>query len=95
MVIKDMERAPSGRWRDPQQWRNRRPREVRIHELVEERRKAEPAMCRNLVIYRGSRIMMRQRRYRLYTEYCEGGVFTLYLLARSIMLLTISLGPLT
>lgn len=92
MVIKDMARASSGRWRDPQQWRNRRPREIRIHELVEKRREAQPAMCRNLVIYRGSRMLMRQRRYRLYTEYCQGGVIATYLIALVIVPLTMCIG---
>ncbi|KAF2845639.1 hypothetical protein T440DRAFT_522522 [Plenodomus tracheiphilus IPT5] len=45
MVIRQRRFSPR-EWRDPQQWRDRRPREIRIHEIVEERRRAQPKICR-------------------------------------------------
>ena len=54
-------------------WRDRAPREVRIHQLVEERRNVAPEECRNLVCFRGYRLFMRKRRYRLFLEFCSGG----------------------
>lgn len=73
MVVKDTRYPGYADWRDPKNWRNRVPREIRIHQLVEERRKVEPEMCRYLVRYLGHRLLMRQRRYRTYLEYYEAG----------------------
>jgi serine/threonine protein kinase len=47
--------------------------EIRIHQLVEERRKANPDMCRHLVRFRSHRIWMMQRRYRIYLDHYAGG----------------------
>jgi hypothetical protein len=72
MVIK--ETAPSAReWRDPRNWRDRLPREVKIHQLVEERRAVRPAMLRHIVRYRAHRLMMRKRKYRLFLDFHAGG----------------------
>jgi hypothetical protein len=72
-VVKDTRYSGYADWRDPKNWRNRVLREIRIHQLVEERRKVEPDMCRYLVRYLGHRLLMRQRRYRTYLEHHEAG----------------------
>jgi hypothetical protein len=69
MVVKDVQRRAS-QWRDPQNWRNRLPREIQIHELIEERRNDEPG-CQYLVRYYGYRLLMSSRRYRIYLEYYD------------------------
>jgi hypothetical protein len=72
MVIKETKTAKLRDWRDPQNWRNRVPREVRVHQLVEDRRRAMPEMCRYLVRFRTWRLFMKQRKYRLYLDRYEG-----------------------
>jgi hypothetical protein len=69
MVVKDVQRRAS-QWRDPQNWRNRLPREIQIHELIEERRNDEPG-CQYLVRYYGYRLLMSSRRYRIYLDYYD------------------------
>ena len=73
MVIKETENFKPSYWRDPMIWRDRLPQEIRIHQLVEERRAADPAMCRHLIHMRAYRLLMRQRKYRLYLDLCTGG----------------------
>ncbi|KAI4635872.1 hypothetical protein J4E83_000826 [Alternaria metachromatica] len=38
MVIKEAKAFTPSRWRDPKNWRDRLPQEIRIHQLLEERR---------------------------------------------------------
>jgi hypothetical protein len=73
MVIKDTQFTDRRHWRDPMHWRSRVPREIRCHQLVEQRRAAEPDMCRFLIRFLGYRLMMTQMRYRIYLEHCEAG----------------------
>ena len=61
-------------WRDPIQWRDRIPREIRNHRKVDENRELANGLNRqNLVRHEGYRLMMEQRRYRIYLDYYEGG----------------------
>ncbi|KAL6711470.1 hypothetical protein ACN47E_004404 [Coniothyrium glycines] len=66
------EARPSHRsWRDPTEWRDQKPREIRIHEKLDnEAVRTEP---NNLITHGGYRLCMSQRRYRIYLEYCPGG----------------------
>lgn len=52
-------------------WRNKLPREVQIHRLVD----SDPTATsrQNLIRHRGYRLMMRQQRYRIYLDLCSGG----------------------
>jgi hypothetical protein len=54
-------------WRDPSLWRDQKPREIRIHQRIDENRAhavVGPAgNYDNLVEHDGYRLMMRQRRY--------------------------------
>jgi hypothetical protein len=70
MVVKE---AVIRNMRDPKHWRNRLPREIRIHQIVEERRAEDADMCRHLVRFLGHRLLMRQARYRVYLERYEAG----------------------
>lgn len=73
MVIKEV-RPYIYQWRDPVAWRDRRPMEIRIHQIIDESRAAAAGLGHeNLAEHRGYRLMMRQRRYRIYLEYYEGG----------------------
>lgn len=73
MVVKDIAAAPRAWWRDPKYWRDRLPKEIAIHRRIESRREIEPDACRNIIRYRGHRMLMSKRRYRLYTDYASGG----------------------
>ncbi|EUC43470.1 hypothetical protein COCMIDRAFT_28065 [Bipolaris oryzae ATCC 44560] len=73
MVIKEAKPFTASQWRDPKNWRDRLPREIRIHELVEERRSIEPDSCCHLIRSRGHRLWMQSRRYRLYLDFYPGG----------------------
>lgn len=73
MVIKEAKPFTASQWRDPKNWRDRLPREIRIHQLVEERRSVEPDSCRHLVCSCGHRLWMQSRRYRLYLDFYSGG----------------------
>lgn len=73
MAIKETCNHSAGSWRDPKNWRGQLPREIKIHQLVEERRAVDSDMCRNLIHCRGHRLSMRKRKYRLYLDYCSGG----------------------
>lgn len=72
MVVKETT-ISNASWRDPQNWRNRLPREIAIHRRVgsSQRRNDRDAGSRSLIRHYGYRLMMRKRRYRLYLEYCE------------------------
>jgi hypothetical protein len=61
-------------WRDPVFWRVQLPKEIRIHKLINENRPevAVPGYM-NIIRHHGYRLMMAQRRFRLYLDYCEGG----------------------
>jgi hypothetical protein len=69
MAVKDV-KSTASLWRDPQNWRNRLPREIWIHQLVEERRSDEPG-CEFLVRSHGYRVFMEQTRYRIYLDYYD------------------------
>ncbi|KAF2818653.1 kinase-like protein [Ophiobolus disseminans] len=73
MVIKETKSHRPRTWRDPRMWRDRTPQEIRIHELVEDRRIADPDMCHHLVHMRNSRLFMRRRKYRIYLDFYPGG----------------------
>ncbi|KAH7068388.1 hypothetical protein BKA63DRAFT_581862 [Paraphoma chrysanthemicola] len=73
MVLKDTQIADRRDWRDPKIWRGRVPQEIRCHQLIEQRREAEPEACRYLLRFLGYRLMMVQMRYRIYLEHYEVG----------------------
>lgn len=75
MVVKEVRPKPPRAWRDPIKWRDRLPREIRIHQLIDANRPpaANARGHRNLVCHRGYRLMMEQRRYRLYLDFYAGG----------------------
>jgi hypothetical protein len=73
MVIKETPSFTPARWRDPKEWRDQVPREIRIHQLIEERRADNRNMCHHLVHMRAHRLFMAQRRYRLYLDLYTGG----------------------
>ena len=73
MVVKDTKASP-WEWRDPIHWRSNLPRELQVHKVIDRDRPAgHVSGYDNLLKHDGYRLMMRQRRYRLYLEYCEGG----------------------
>jgi hypothetical protein len=74
MVIKDAKLDPA-QSRDPKNWRNRLPREIQNHRLVEERRFIEPEACRYLIRSRGDRLFISQRRYRIYLDHYEADLY--------------------
>jgi hypothetical protein len=67
-VIKETASSAPRDWIDPKKWGDRLPQEIRIHQLLEERRAADRTMCRHLVHMRGHRLFMLSRRYRLYMD---------------------------
>ncbi|KAF2652767.1 kinase-like protein [Lophiostoma macrostomum CBS 122681] len=74
MVVK--ENCPTREeWNDPTQWRRRKPREIDIHERIEHGRRTErdEQAFSHLVHYRGHRVMMKHRRFRLYLDLHSGG----------------------
>jgi hypothetical protein len=74
MVVKESRGSTKNFWRDPLYWRNQKPQEIRMHQLVDqERGKAEARGHENLIEHQGYRLMMTQRRYRLFLNYYEGG----------------------
>lgn len=73
MAIKES-RAEDGQWCDPLWWRDRLPLEIRIHQLIDQNRPKEGGRGHeSLLEHRGYRPMTRQRRFRLYMRYYEGG----------------------
>ncbi|KAH6882458.1 hypothetical protein BKA58DRAFT_447083 [Alternaria rosae] len=73
MVIKEAKASTPGRWREPKNWRDRLLQETRIHQLLEELRAANSAMCRHIIRLRAHRLWMEERRYRLYIDLHSGG----------------------
>ncbi|EUC33094.1 hypothetical protein COCCADRAFT_37035 [Bipolaris zeicola 26-R-13] len=71
-VIKEA-RMNKGDWRDPLNWRDQIPREIRIHQLVDNNRANDVYGHGTIIEHYGYRLMMRQRRYRIYLAYYEGG----------------------
>jgi serine/threonine protein kinase len=72
MVVKEDIENTAADWFDQRNWRERRPREVKVSQLLEERR-GHGAGLQHIVGFRGYRLFMRQRRLRQYLEYCDGG----------------------
>ncbi|KAI4635140.1 uncharacterized protein J4E87_000090 [Alternaria ethzedia] len=79
MVIKEA-RPDKIQWRDPCFWRDQLPCEIHMHQLVDNGRGVsdsddEPAGSdhETLVRHHGYRLMMTQRRYRIFFDYYEGG----------------------
>lgn len=73
MAVKEA-RPSNSEWRDPMHWRDRVPLEIRIHQRVDRNR--PPGGGRghdSLIEHRGYRLMMKQRRFRIYLKYYEGG----------------------
>jgi hypothetical protein len=52
---------------------DKKPREIRIHQLVEERRLEDEDSCQHLITCKGHRILWVQASYRLYLEFCKAG----------------------
>ncbi|RMZ70667.1 serine threonine kinase [Pyrenophora seminiperda CCB06] len=70
MVAKDA--SPSTfAWKNPDEWRDKLPREIRMHQLIDSTRKA--GSHENLVQHYGHRLMMSEGRYRIFLELCDGG----------------------
>jgi hypothetical protein len=59
-------------WKHPTKWRGRLPREIYNHKLLDSTRTG--VSHRNIIRHRGYRLMMRERRFRLYLDLCERGV---------------------
>lgn len=73
MAVKEAELGKR-QWRDPLFWRDRLPLEVRIHQRNDQNRSRGGGRGHeSLVEHRGYRLMMRQRRFRIYMDYYEGG----------------------
>ncbi|KAH7555581.1 hypothetical protein BM1_07204 [Bipolaris maydis] len=71
-VIKEA-RMSKGDWRDPIKWRDQVPQEIRIHQLVDSNRANASDNHDTIIEHYGYRLMMRQRRYRIYLAYYQGG----------------------
>ncbi|EMD58950.1 hypothetical protein COCSADRAFT_31102 [Bipolaris sorokiniana ND90Pr] len=71
-VIKEA-RMTKGDWRDPIKWRDQVPQEIRVHQLVDSNRANAVGDHDTIIEHYGYRLMMRQRRYRIYLAYYEGG----------------------
>lgn len=69
MVVKDVKPTETN-WEHPRFWRDKRPREIKIHELVDQ---IDARGHQHLISHRASRVMMRNRRYRIYLPYCRRG----------------------
>jgi serine/threonine protein kinase len=74
MIIKEV-RPHNWKWRDPTYWRDYLPREIRVHQKIDAKRPGDGKTLGhgNLLRHRGYRLMMRQRRYKLYLDFREGG----------------------
>lgn len=74
MVVKDNATAAKrDAWRDPKNWRDRLPREIAIHRRIETRRTKGPDAFQYIIKYRGHRLLMSKRRFRLYLDFASGG----------------------
>ncbi|KAF1836253.1 kinase-like protein [Decorospora gaudefroyi] len=58
-------------WKNPDEWRDKLPREIRMHQLIDSSR--TPTSHLNLVRHRGHTLMMAKMRYRIYLDLCDGG----------------------
>ena len=58
-------------WKCPDEWRDKLPREIRMHELIDSTRTESSHL--NLIKHRGYRLMMEAGRYRLFLDLCDGG----------------------
>ncbi|KAJ4993304.1 hypothetical protein SVAN01_01279 [Stagonosporopsis vannaccii] len=76
MVVKDNAALNRAAWRDPKNWRDGLPREIAVNRRIESRRIEEPEACQYIVKYRGHRLLMEQRRFRLYANFAAGGNLT-------------------
>lgn len=73
MVLKDT-KPNHHDWRDVMFWADYRPKEIRIHEKIDQDRASLPLdERRNLVQAIGSRVMMRSRRHRIMLRFYPGG----------------------
>jgi hypothetical protein len=79
MVIKEARPDPT-QWRDPIHWRKTEdhrdmlPREIRVHQKIDQKRAAVAGLDHdNLIDHISHRVMMSDRRYRIYLQYYEGG----------------------
>lgn len=73
MVVKDNASATLEAWRDPKNWRDGLPRELAITQRIEARREAEPEEFQYINRFRGHRLLMSARRFRLYADFASGG----------------------
>lgn len=72
IVIKEC-RPDKERWRDPIEWRDQKPREIRMHQLIDDNRQATGGVGHeNIIQCEGYRLMMNQRRYRLFLPLYQG-----------------------
>ncbi|KAF1849242.1 uncharacterized protein K460DRAFT_404477 [Cucurbitaria berberidis CBS 394.84] len=70
MVMKEVA-PPWFHWKNPDEWRGKLPREIRIHQLIDSTRTGDSHQ--NIIRHRGYRLMMRLKRFRIYTDMCSGG----------------------
>ena len=73
MVVKENATASREAWRDPKNFRDRLPREIAVHRRIEAQRAQEPEARQYIIKYRGHRLLMSKRRFRLYLDYASGG----------------------
>jgi hypothetical protein len=67
MAVKEC--APSREaWLSPDEWRDRMPREVKMHQLID-----STGPHQNVLGHTAHRLMMSKRRYRVYMELCRAG----------------------
>ena len=73
MAVKDNSAVSRSDWRDPKNWRDRLPREIAVGCRIESRRAEEPEACQYINRQRGYRLLMSERRFRLYADFASGG----------------------
>ncbi|CAI6332863.1 unnamed protein product [Periconia digitata] len=61
---------------NPIEWRQRLPREICIHRIIDNAREKDPLGYRNLMRHRGYRLMMFDKRYRIFMDYHAFGDLT-------------------
>jgi len=71
MVIK--ESLESDSFWNPREWRDRVPREIKIHQLIEEGRNNQGTGFDYLLRFRTYRLIMRKKRARIYLDFLPGG----------------------
>ena len=81
MVVKETCARSESDWKTRSLWRNKLPREIDIHRRIEMARKnlsdsrTSDQRFHHLVHFRGYRLLMRKRRYRLYLNLYSGDLY--------------------